>query len=913
MTEYASRHFIEGDRPLRRDIRLVDWQLRRLVRHHGGEALWQELARLRNLAERRRHGEAGIQQQMVSALQGSEAEQLAKLTRAIGLFFDLANLAEDRHRVRVLRQRRTTGEQRETLAQAARHLDQGGGYGEQIPDLLANLHIEPVLTAHPTEAKRRDIRQALGRLRRDLQKLEASGLNRNERRRRLNRMQRDLATLWLTDPISSRKPTVLEELDRTLFAVNTLWRVTPRIFREFREAFPSAFDEASPTSTWLRFGNWIGGDRDGNPYVTRDVTLQSLIKLRRMAIRLHRRQCRKLQTRLTVSARQAELPAYLKQKIEQARQEDPELDEALKRFHDEEWLVQWLAVVEYRLKHSVSLPGVRDRAPAYTNAAELFEDVALIRRTLADAGHEELIEGPLQAWLDRIRVFGLHLLRLDIRLNTGQLRETVEELIAVTGCGENYEALTEPQRQQLLDRLVSPEVVRDLDRARLSRQTADLLDTFADLQRIAREVGPGAIGQFILSMTHAPSDVLALLTLLQLSASMIGEESPQPFQTVPLFETIDDLQRAQGILQELLSNERYRTHLHRCGNQQTCMLGYSDSAKDGGYLASNWALYQTQRQLVRLAASHGVTLTIFHGRGGAIGRGGGPAARAILSLPRDAVHGRLRVTEQGEVIAERYDDPAIAHRHLEQLVWATLLQSADPSPDQPAEAETFAQTLADRSMEHYRRFIEHEGFERYLRSCTALPLIENLPLGSRPSRRSGAPSFADLRAIPFTFAWNQVRMPINAFFGLGHAFSTLGAEEQVYAQELYHAWPWFRAIIDNAELALARCEPSITRQYAQLNEEAEASLSLWQALQEECKRATDAVLHIKQQSRILENVPWLDRTIRVRNPYVDMLNLIQVELMRRSRCGPDHDETPINDYASRLSVQAIAAGLRNTG
>jgi phosphoenolpyruvate carboxylase len=271
------------------------------------------------------------------------------------------------------------------------------------------------------------------------------------------------------------------------------------------------------------------------------------------------------------------------------------------------------------------------------------------------------------------------------------------------------------------------------------------------------------------------------------------------------------------------------------------------------------------------------------------------------------------VTEQGEVIAERYDDPAIAHRHLEQLTWATLLQSADPSPDQSTEAETFAQTLADRSMDHYRQFIQQQGFDRYLRNCTALPLIENLPLGSRPSRRSGAQSFADLRAIPFTFAWNQVRMPINAFFGLGHAFTTLASDEQAYARQLYGEWPWFRAIIDNAELALARCEPSITQQYAQLDAEAEASLALWQALETECERATDAVLYIKQQRRILETVPWLDRTIRVRNPYVDMLNLIQVELIRRSRIEPDAEQAPINDYASRLTVQAIAAGLRNTG
>jgi phosphoenolpyruvate carboxylase len=912
MTEYASRHFVAGDRPLRREIRLLGWQLRRLVVHHGGTELWQRFHHLRALAESRRLGDEQKQQQMVQAIAAEETADLAALTRAIGLFFDLANLAEDRHRVRVLRQRRAAGQQRETIEQAAEQIDQAGLSDERVQHLLASASIEPVLTAHPTEAKRRDIRQALGRLRRDLDRLDAPTADGQNRAQTLARMERDLAALWLTDSISPRKPTVLEELDRTLFAVRTLWRIAPRIVQQLASAFGDRLQPGAGLHHALRFGNWIGGDRDGNPYVTREVTDQTLHKLRRTAVDLHRRACKQLRARLTISAKHAGLPAWLKQSIDQAGDAHPTLSRQLARCHPDEWLVQWLTVIDHRLRHSRALPG-QASADGYADEQALARDVDLIRQALDEAGHEELSAGALRDWQDRIQIFGLHLLRLDIRINAASLRQAIAEILAQGG-SEDFHQLDEPARQARLTEMDAPTVWDQLDLDALSDESGDFLRTLIDLQRIAQHGGAAAIGQFIVSMTHQPSDILALTVLMDLAAAGEGQPHAHPFAAVPLFETIDDLERAEDMLEALLANARYRAHLTRAGDQQTCMLGYSDSAKDGGYLASNWALYQTQQCLVSRAKQHGVTLTIFHGRGGAIGRGGGPAARAILSLPRDAVHGQIRMTEQGEVIAERYDDPAIAHRHLEQLFWATLIQSSNPEPDQPPEAEAFAKRFAELSMQHYRRLIESEAFEGYLRHCTALPLIETMPLGSRPSRRSGAPTFEDLRAIPFTFAWNQVRMPINAFFGLGSAFAALTESEQQYAQTLYRDWPWFRAIIDNAELALARCEPNLTHCYAALGTEDGRAESLWQSLSQECALATTAVTTIKQQSRILEAVPWLDRTIRVRNPYVDILNLIQVELIRRRR-RPDNgaDVSESIDQAARLSVQAIAAGLRNTG
>jgi phosphoenolpyruvate carboxylase len=487
----------------------------------------------------------------------------------------------------------------------------------------------------------------------------------------------------------------------------------------------------------------------------------------------------------------------------------------------------------------------------------------------------------------------------------------MDQLLDATG-SPGYRALDDAGRHRMLaeaDAVAGAAVGLES----LTPETADLMRTLTLTQRLANAGESRALGQLIVSMTHQPTDVLAVVWLLKVAALRVGMADPAPLPVVPLFETIDDLHRAHVMFDALLDDPHYRQHVRRGGERMTCMLGYSDSAKDGGYLASNWALYQTQDRLASRARDRGVTLTMFHGRGGALGRGGGPAARAIISLPSHAVDGRLRITEQGEVIAERYDDPSIAQRHLEQLLWATLRQSYSHHNGVPADAHQFARHMADLSLQAYRKFVESPHFADYLRQCTALPLIEKLPIGSRPSRRTAAARLEDLRAIPFTFAWNQVRMPINAFYGLGSAFEALDPTQKKRASELYKAWPWFRAVIDNAELALARCDPAITRRYAQLGPDQTWAMELWQMLCNEFEAARRAVLAIKQESDIIEAVPWLQRTIRIRNPYLDLLNLIQVELMSRlARETAEGDQRPI-DEALRLTVQSIAAGLRNTG
>lgn len=877
----------------------------------GGVNMWDTIHALRDLAGARSGGDPEAEEQMARKIAGCSDTTLDEMTRAVGLFFDMANISEDHHRVRVLQQRQRDGHECETFAHAAQLLRASGLGQEAIGERLSELRVEPVLTAHPTEAKRRSVRRVLRRLRLDLAMLDQPALPRARRRAQLARMRRDLASLWYTDPVSPRKPEVMEELRRTLFAARTMWRNAPRLMAGVRAAFPEQAGVTQPPSRLLAFGNWVGGDRDGNPFVTTPVTRQALQALRRTAIRLHRRECRRVRSRLTVSDAQGGRPRRLIEQIRIARERWPGLGRRLDRLHPDEWFTQWLSVIDARLRRSDALPDELAHGMAYANAGDLATDVQLIAGTLCEIGHDELLGGALLRWRDRLACFGLHLLRLDVRINSRSVAEAVSELLQVAGIHDGYTTLPKQTRLRVLrdtdrylDRLV-------LGRGSLSETCVDLIDLFAMLQRLGAAGYREALGPVIVSMTRDVTDIHAVRWLALASARLHAIDDPPPLRYVPLFETIHDLEIAGRVFDDLLHDDAYRQELRKNDNEQTCMIGYSDSAKDGGYVSASWSLHETQRSLARHAEAHGVRLTLFHGRGGAIGRGGGPAARAIRSLPPEAVDGRLRLTEQGEVIAERYDDPSIAMRHLEQLVWGTLTLGVQPETGQHDARNRIAQKLAGISFKAYRALINHPAFDRYLRQCTALPLIESLRIGSRPSRRIVSAVFEDLRAIPYTFAWNQVRMPINAFYGFGAAYAGLADQEQHLLRKNYATWPWLQAVVDNTELALARCDPAVTRRYAGLAEDPPAARAIWDLLNRDFEQTVQAVLAIKGEKRLLEHVGWLRRSISIRTPYLDILNLIQIELMsRRKRLK---DENPALEHALRRTVQAIASGLRNTG
>jgi phosphoenolpyruvate carboxylase len=642
--------------------------------------------------------------------------------------------------------------------------------------------------------------------------------------------------------------------------------------------------------------------------------------LRQAAIDGYREVGCQLYGSLSLSSRQAPVSEALREALNQAVSQWPDLASAVESIPPGETYRRWLYIVDWRLQQTGRIDLTSSPPPgSYRTAAEFEADIQLLADSLSGAHNEVLVDGEIQQWIDQIRVFGFHMARLDIRQDSRQYERAMAELVAQAGICSDYAALDEAGRQQLLlDIMRRPPL---WETWRLSDEAHETLDLFTLLRRTMRVYGPEALGGHVISMTRQPSDALLVLALWHWSRSVDGGSPRDPelyLPIVPLFETIDDLQHSAEILAGLIEIPEYRQHLSAQGNRQMVMIGYSDSTKDGGYLSACWELYRAQVALDLVARRHGIQLTFFHGRGGALGRGGGPTARSIMSLPTGTFHGRLRLTEQGEVLADRYDDPQIARRHLEQVAWSSLLATARPA----ANASDFfpvMDQLAERSLAAYRRLVQQPKFVDYFRRATPIDEIENLPIGSRPSRRRGGASLGDLRAIPWVFSWTQSRCLVPAWYGLGAAVDELlrdAPEQRERLVRMYREWPFFRATIDNAALALAKTDLGIAQRYARLAGDDPALEQIGQLVAEEYTLARNAVLSIMGNEHLLDDIPWLKSSIATRNPFIDPLNLIQIELLGRLRSADDAADSAVVEewgHLARLAIQGIAAGMRTTG
>jgi phosphoenolpyruvate carboxylase len=907
---------------LRREIKFLGFELGRVIRQSGGVGLYKLVERIRALAKARREGDSEAQQRLQALIASLSEQDTAGVIRAFSCFFDLANIAEDRQRVRVLRRRKlesSKGPQSDTIASSIGQLHQNGVSAAEMQTLMNRFDIEMVFTAHPTEAKRRTVRRTLRRLRENLSNLDSTENYHNEREQNIARIRGDIAGLWHTDPLRPTRPTVLDEVKRSFFILEPLWEIVPRLNREARTALQHSFGEDEVTfGKFLRFGTWIGGDRDGNPYVTPEVTKTALTMLRERTITRHLLFCKHLSDVLCISYPVGDSPDPLTKAIDNARTAWPDVIDKLDNLHPEEHFRQWLAIINYRLNATREYKpwkGASDvSSGAYFSKAEFVDDLVLMRDKLTEAGLDDLATGDLQDWIDRARVLGFQFARMDIREHSAVLASAVDELAAMLGLTKNYSTLSETQKMEFLTTPVSADQLLRLNDAELSEMGERTLALFKVLDQITNSKGGDSVlGAFIVSMSHAPSDLLSACWLSELAASLNGHSKAAQIPIVPLFETIEDLQNAESIIDLLISSPVYRERLDRGDASQMCMLGYSDSAKDGGYLAANWALYKAQQKLVDCARGHDVDLVFFHGRGGALGRGGGPAARSIYGLPPEAIAGKLRVTEQGEVLAERYDNPDIAHRHLEQMISATLLVSTQAASESKPAWLKVIDKASELSCKAYRKLIEHEHFVQFFENATPIAGIENLQIGSRPTRRTGRRTVADLRAIPFTFAWTQNRHLINAFYGLGAGFESFVHEDRDILKSMYSNWPWFRGLIDNAALALAKADMGIAEAYASLAGESDKEDSVFGHIKSEFVKARDTISIITGNEELLAATPWLTKSIAVRNPYVDPLNLIQIQLLSQWQHEDlNKDDEELIDLI-RHSIQGIAAGMRTTG
>ena len=1011
---------VDRYRHLHEEVRFLGALLGEVLREQGGEELFRAVERVRHATKAlRQEFDADKERELVAFLEELPTGFAVQVARAFGLYFQVTNLAEQHHRVRRRREylqrlNRTDEEapqdrpptpQPASLAHLMAELKGRGLSGEAALELLQALRVDLVLTAHPTEAARRTVLAILRDLYDLLERREDPRSSPVEHEVIRDRIRELLTILWQTSEIRSRRPEPMDELRRVLFFFDvTLFEGLPRLHealeRELTRGFPELEGRLRSAGRLLgpivRLRSWVGGDRDGNPHVTARVTWEALCRQRDLAVRRYMAAVRGLMARLSQSSRLVPVSPELLRSVadDERRFAPPPL--GFIRWSEDEPYRRKLAVIYWRLellrRHNLALQADWRQKPEgtegrYRRAEELLADLRLMEASLLAGRGEAIVRGSLGRLIRQVEAFGFHLAPLEVRQHSDVHGQAMAELLRAWGLCPDYLALDEPARQALLARLLEEAAAQRAESpggqpqrtlsggppaewpGSLSEASRELLATFEAIRAARAEMGPGAVDTYLVSMAHQPSDVLEALLLAEWAGVNRPEASRareagsgwEPLRVVPIVETIDDLRGASALAETLMGLPAFRRYLEAWGRVLEVMLGYSDSSKDGGYLAANWELYRTQKELLALARRLGVEVRFFHGRGGALGRGGGPTTRAILALPPGATRAGIKLTEQGEVLSERYLIPEIAERSLEQVLWAAAMRALEererdsegqfpeasphghpwagdgrasrgPEAVEPA-WEAVMDRLAAESMGVYRQLLFGNGQEglRYFFLATPIAHIGELNIGSRPESRQAGRRFEALRAIPWVFAWNQSRHLVPAWYGAGSAFEQwsrqvgeTGVDGAAVLARMYREWPFFRAVIDNMQMALAKADMRIAALYAALAEESGEgdgagtkpdgpprldAQRVFARITEEYQRTLRWVLRITGQRELLERQEALAQSIRLRNPYVDALSYLQGLFLRRHR-GRDDDETRLGIL---VTIAGIAAGLRNTG
>lgn len=917
------------DPRLRAAVRELGNLLGETILEQEGQTIFDLVEDIRGLTRAHRRGDATANAQIVAKAEGlvEDLDKTLGVLKSFTTYFQLINLAEEQQRVRVLRERAHRAEEEgqpmsETIAEAVAALKSAGMRPFEVRQLLSDLLIQPVFTAHPTEAKRRTILLKLLDLARLLHQLDSSDLLQREEAQTWHQIRENVVALWQSDVNRDRRPEVLDEVREGLYFFEiTLFDLLPDIYAELERALEAAYpSETFAIPPFLRYGSWMGGDRDGNPFVTLDVTEEALREQKRQALELYRRTVNSLYGHLSVANTSGKFSQAFLDSLARDIERAPEADKArLDRFSLEPYR-QKMILIYRRLgatlrQNSDEWEAQKPNPWAYQSGDEFLADLELIQDSLRQNNASRLAEGRFARLVQQARIFGFHLASMDIRQHSDRHREAVAELLHRYYRQQepdfDYPSLPEDERIQILtDEIESPRPLTA--RLQFSEATNETVAVFRLIRKAHEKIGREAIRTYIISMTTSISHVLEVL-LLAKDADLFGK-----IDIVPLFETIDDLLNAPDVMTALFETPIYRQHLAARGDSQEIMIGYSDSNKDGGYLRANWMLFQAQKALAETCQAHGIKLTLFHGRGGSIGRGGGPANRAILAQPPGSVQGRIKITEQGEVISDRYSNRFIAQRHLEQLIHAVLLSSSgQPQPEsEPAwrQAIEEASAIAERK---YRALVENPAFLRYFHEATPIEQLGQMNIGSRPAKRRETKGVSDLRAIPWVFSWTQSRVNLPGWFGLGSGFRQWAQADPAQAdarlellREMYQQWPFFRTVIDRAQVSMRRADMTIAGLYATLTDD-DTRQAIFGELRDEFRLTEETILAITGQDALLDNEPWLQQSINLRNPYVDPLNYIQVALLAEQRASDSDD--PRLPRAILLSVNGVAAGLQGTG
>ncbi|WP_372964756.1 phosphoenolpyruvate carboxylase [Marinobacter sp.] len=874
---------------LRENVRLLGELLGQSIRHYPGQDCYDLIEELRAAAKADRRQESGSGQRLITLLGQLSDDELLPVTRAFNQFLNLANLAEQYHGIR-RKQGFASDLQVESLADVFERLKAGGVSAEELHSKVADLQIEFVLTAHPTEVARRTLILKYDEVSDCLEKLDHDDLLPGEREEIVGRLSQLITEAWHTDEIRHERPTAVDEA-KWGFAVieNSLWEALPKFLRTLDKSLTEASGKGLPLqATPVRIASWMGGDRDGNPNVTHDVTREVFLLGRWMAADLYLRDIKALRAELSMWQGSDELMARTGDSREPYRVVLGQLRDRLIKTRD------WAAA-------SVRGEAV-DTGDILFENHDLTDPLELCYRSLVDCGMEHIADGPLLDTIRRAHTFGLPLIKLDIRQEAARHAEAVAEIVGFLGMGD-YLSWTEKERQAFLLRELQgrrPLVPRGW------APSESVREVLATCEVVAQQT-PEALGSYVISMASQPSDVLSVILLLR-EAGMTF-----PMRVVPLFETLNDLQGAPDAMAALYEVDWYREY---CQRRQEVMIGYSDSSKDAGQMMAAWAQYQAQEKLTEVASRYGVHLTLFHGRGGTVGRGGGPANRAILSQPPGSVNGSFRITEQGEMIRFKFGLPKLAVQSLTLYTTAVIEATLAPPPAPKASWRKVMDWLTDISLHSYREVVrENPNFVTYFRQVTPETALGKLALGSRPARRKATGGVESLRAIPWIFAWTQMRLMLPSWLGSDVALEQAARHGRLpELREMMQGWPFFQTYVDMLEMVLAKADLRIASYYEQTLVQDEALKALGADLRGRLKGCVSRLLELKEQQELLEHEPVFAHSMRVRNPYTDPLHYLQAELLRRDRESEDKGEVPeMVELALKVTMAGISAGMRNTG
>ncbi|MDO3413360.1 phosphoenolpyruvate carboxylase [Saccharibacillus sp. CPCC 101409] len=915
---------------LRRDVRFLGNILGEVLVHHSGQELLDKVEKIRELSKSLRAVYLpDLHEEFKREIDSLSPDIRHQVIRAFAIYFQLVNIAEQNHRIRRKRDyERSAGEaaQPGSIETTVQQLKEQNFSYEEVKAFLANLSLELVMTAHPTEAVRRVILDIHKRIAADVMQLDDPSLTFREREQLREKLLNEVITLWQTDELRDRKPTVLDEVRNGMYYFHeTLFHVLPDVYSELERCL----DKYYPGHDWhvpnyLRFGSWIGGDRDGNPSVTANITWQTLQMQRKLAIREYHRIMIDLIHVLSFSSSIVNVTDELLESIERDR--DTVSVEAKSNWHNDNEPYRVKLTYMIRKLDNVLDDEKKDSPDRYAKPSELIEDLRVIDRSLRYHHADYVADRAIKKLIRQVELFGFHTAALDIRQHSQEHEKAMTEILSSMNIADNYAELAEDKKVELLVGLLEDPRPLTTPYQTYSEGTEECLRVYRTVFEAQNEFGQNCIGSYLISMAEATSDILEVMVFSK-EVGLFRRDADGKItctlQGVPLFETIDDLQAASGIMKRLFDIPIYREAVRAMNDQHEIMLGYSDSSKDGGVVAANWELRVALNEITEMAGGYGIKLKFFHGRGGSLGRGGMPLNRSILAQPPHTVGAGIKITEQGEVLSSRYSLKGIAYRSLEQATSALLtaaVAATDTSyMEEEQQWEDIARSISEASLHKYQDLIFRDpDFLSFFKEATPLSEVGELNIGSRPSKRKNSDRFEDLRAIPWVFAWTQGRYLVPAWYAAGTGIQSFyqGKPENLETlKRMYDSFPFFTSLIDSLQMAIAKADLVIAKEYASMYADEESRSRIFGLIEEEFRLTKQLILDITGQQEILDNVPVIQESIRLRNPYVDPLSYLQVQLLselRELRSSEEGDDQELLREVL-LTINGIAAGLRNTG